>query len=72
MAEKKILATFPLKGTSTAKTFPSFQPMGYTGESCLEATRNFENALGTVESSEATEEMYDTEERNEYLDEGDN
>lgn len=50
----KITLTFHANGTVSVK------PGGFVGATCKDATRAFEEALGTTISQEPTEEMYAT------------
>lgn len=50
----KITLTFHENGTVSVK------PEGFVGATCKDATRAFEEALGTTISQEPTEEMYQT------------
>ena len=68
---KTIKGFFPLKGASEGKVSPTFETDGYVGEDCRTATEAFEKALGSGEEVEVKPEMYETEERREFLTEGD-
>ena len=46
--------------TVNPKGETSIQSRGFTGASCKDATRAYEQALGTVQSDRPTAEMYQT------------
>lgn len=52
-----------IRVTISPKAEIKIETTGFSGTSCQAATRDLEQALGLVESSEAKEEMYRTEER---------
>ena len=67
---RKIIALIPLDGLSKGDRHVEFRSEGYTGASCQEATRSFEDALGTTVDEEMTEEFYQSEDRHEHLNDG--
>lgn len=67
---KTIKMHIPLKGLSEGQRKPTFETDGFTGTSCTDATKMFEQALGGTEEQTLKEEYYQAEERNEFLNEG--
>lgn len=67
---KTIIGKFPLKGASLGESTPTFETEGYIGESCRAATDSFEKAIGQTVDEQVKDEMYETEERSEFLREG--
>lgn len=57
----QIRIRFAKDGTSTVAT------EGFTGESCLEASKFVEDALGTASEEKKTAEYYDQNERTVHL-----
>jgi hypothetical protein len=68
---KTITAIVPLKGISTGKRTTKFEADGFQGEGCKTATEAFQSVLGGVTEEELKSEYYETEERKEFLREGD-
>lgn len=67
---KTIKMTIPLKGISKGERKPTFETDGFVGEECRTATEAFEQALGATVDETVKDEMYDVEERHEFLQEG--
>ena len=67
---KTIRMLIPLEGISKGKRQVSVDAEGFTGESCRDATKAFTDALGTQTDETVKDDMYATEERNEFLREG--
>ncbi len=67
---KQIKAIIPLKGISEGKRQISFEADGFVGESCRDATKIFTDALGPQTDETVKDEMYDVEQRNEFLQDG--
>lgn len=59
----------PLVGISKGERHTTFETDGFVGEGCRTATEAFERALGTVAHDEAKAELYDVEQRHEFLSE---
>lgn len=64
---KTIKMTIPLKGISKGERKTTFEADGFAGVECRTATEAFERALGSTEHEEIKAEMYDVEERHEFL-----
>ena len=67
---KVIRMMVPLKGISKGNRTPTITTEGFTGSECQTASAAFEAAIGSVENEELTSDYYRTEERQEFLREG--
>ena len=67
MSVKTVRISIPRKGLSLGKTHPKITSTGFSGPACKEATKQFEQALGSVIADENTAEMYDVEEHHEHI-----
>ena len=67
---KKVYANIPLEGISKGERSVKIETEGFTGTACTDASSAFEQALGQSGDQELKQEYYDTEERNEFLDDG--
>lgn len=68
---RKITMLIPLRGLSKGERKMSIETAGFSGESCRDATKLLEEALGmTRENEELKSEFYEPEQRHEYLQEG--
>lgn len=67
---KQISMVVPLDGISTGKRGITLGTSGFQGTACTDATRAVLALLGTVSEDAPTSEMYDTEERQEFLNNG--
>jgi len=67
---KTITMQIPLHGISTGKRTVKIKTDGFTGSECQTASAAFENAIGSVDQEELTDDYYRTEERQEFLQEG--
>lgn len=67
---KSIKMTIPLNGISQGKRQINFETDGFQGASCKDATKAFEEAIGTTTDETLKDEFYQTEERQEFLNEG--
>jgi hypothetical protein len=67
---RQIIATIPLQGISEGKTTTRYEAEGYAGEGCVVAIKTFADALGATAHEENKAEIYDTEQRHEFLNEG--
>ncbi len=67
---KTITMKIPLHGISTGKAKIDIKTAGFTGASCLDATKAIQGILGRVDEDTPTDEMYDQEEQHERLDNG--
>ena len=70
MSSRSIKMTVPLNGISKGERKPVFEAEGFVGTSCTDATQAFEQALGGQEEQTIKDEYYQTEERQEFLNEG--
>lgn len=70
-APKVITMIVPLHGISTGARGIEVATTGFKGTACTDATKAVLALLGTVQADSPTSEMYDTEERHEYLSGGD-
>lgn len=69
---KKIKMFIPLEGISKGTRKMTVETEGFQGESCRDATRALEEALGmNRHEEELTGEYYEPETRHEHLREGD-
>lgn len=68
---REIKMTIPLRGISTGERFISYETNGFQGESCRDATKAFEQAVGATVDEELKSEFYETEQRQEFLTDGD-
>lgn len=64
---KIVRANIPLKGISTGERKIKFDAEGFSGTECQTATEAFQNAIGTQTEEELKPEFYETEQRNEFL-----
>lgn len=60
----------PLKGISTGARIPNIEAEGFQGEGCKNATEIFQKALGAVKDETVKAEFYQTEIRQEFINEG--
>ena len=67
---KTIKMNIPLNGLSEGKKKISFETDGFVGAACTDATKVFEDAIGSQEQQTLKDEFYQTEERQEFLNEG--
>lgn len=67
---KTVTALIPLEGISKGERSVKIETDGFTGTECTAASQAFEQALGQSGDQELKQEYFDTEERNEFLDDG--
>jgi len=67
---RQVSMTVPLHGLSKGKSKITIETTGFQGTACTDATKAVEAVLGRVTDDAPTSEMYDTEDRQERLNNG--